>query len=74
MRASRPAPSWLPHWTDDQERRLRVLVFDEAVGQKSCRKSRSTLVEVHVRAAVRDDLVTDRLGAIDKMAVFGAHP
>jgi hypothetical protein len=35
---------------------------------------RSTLAEVHLSAAVRDTLATDRLRATDEMAVFGTDP
>jgi hypothetical protein len=37
-------------------------------------KSRSALVGVRARGAVRHDLPTDCLRATDEMAVFGAHP
>jgi hypothetical protein len=36
--------------------------------------TRSTLGEVHFRAAVHDVLATNRLRATDEMAVFGTHP
>jgi hypothetical protein len=45
-----------------------------AVAQSRLRKSRSALAEMHVRAAVRDDLGTDGPLATDGMAVFEAHP
>ena len=41
---------------------------------KAGSKSSSALAEVHVRAAVRDDVGTDRPLATTGMAVFGAHP
>ncbi len=41
---------------------------------KPARKSSSALAEVHVRAAVRDDVGTDRPLATTGMEVFGAHP
>ena len=41
---------------------------------KPFEKARSTLAEVHLRAAVHDALATDRLCATDVMAVFGTHP
>ena len=41
---------------------------------KPFEKARSTLAEVHLRAAVHDALATDRLRATDVMAVFGTHP
>ncbi len=41
---------------------------------KPSQKSRSALAEMHVRAAVRDDLGTDGPLATDGMAVFEAHP
>jgi hypothetical protein len=37
-------------------------------------KTRGTLAEGHLRAAVRDALATDRLRATDEIAVFGTHP
>jgi hypothetical protein len=37
-------------------------------------KARSTLAELHLRAAVHDVLATERLRATDEMAVFGTHP
>jgi len=41
---------------------------------KPFEKTRSTLAEVNLRAAVHDALATDRLRATDGMAVFGTHP
>jgi hypothetical protein len=41
---------------------------------KPARKSSSALAEVHVRAAVGDDVGTDRPLATNGMGVFGAHP
>jgi hypothetical protein len=42
--------------------------------EKPFEKTRSTLAEGHLRAAVQDALATDRLRAMDEMAVFGTHP
>ena len=41
---------------------------------KPFRRTRSTLAEEHLRAAVHDALATDRLRATDEMAIFGPHP
>jgi hypothetical protein len=41
---------------------------------KPFEKTRSTLAEVHPRAAVHDVLATDCLRATDEMAVFGTYP
>jgi hypothetical protein len=41
---------------------------------KPSEKMRGALAEVHVRAAVRDDLATDRALATDEIADFGTHP
>jgi hypothetical protein len=42
--------------------------------KKPFKKTRSTLAEVHVSAAMHDALATDRLLATDEMAVLGTHP
>jgi hypothetical protein len=41
---------------------------------KPFEKTRSTLAEVHVRAAVHNTLATDRMYATDEMAVLGTSP
>jgi hypothetical protein len=41
---------------------------------KPFRKTRSTLVEMHLRGAVHDALPTDRLDATHDMAFFGTNP
>ena len=50
-----------------------------AANQRGCRekrfeKTRSTLSEVRLRAAVHDALATDRQRVTNEMAVFGTHP
>jgi hypothetical protein len=42
--------------------------------EKPLEKARSTLPDLHLRAAVRDAVATERLRATDEMAVFGTHP
>ena len=66
-------PSFLLH----RERAPRAV--SAAASACGCRikpfeKTRSTLAEEHLRAAVHDALATDRLRATDEMAVFGTHP
>ena len=51
-----------------------TVAFTRGCCTKPARKSSSALAEVHVRAAVRDDVGTDRPLATTGMAVFGAHP
>jgi hypothetical protein len=58
---------------DERERGQAVLLLEVAVG-KPFAKTRSTLADVDLRAAVHDAFATDRLGATDEMAVFGTHP
>jgi hypothetical protein len=48
--------------------------FTRGCREKPFAKTRSTLVDVHLSAAVHDAFATDRLGATDEMAVFGTHP
>jgi hypothetical protein len=47
--------------------------FRRGCRKKSSEKTRSRLAEVHVKAAVRDDLATDGPFATDEMAVLVAH-
>jgi len=42
--------------------------------KKPFKKTRNTLAEVHVIAAMHDALATDRLLATHEMAVLGTHP
>jgi hypothetical protein len=46
-------------------------VFVGGCREKPLEKARSTLPDLHLRAAVRDALATERLRATDEMAVFG---
>jgi hypothetical protein len=41
---------------------------------KPSEKKRSTLAEMHLRAAVHFALATGRLRSTDEVAVFGTHP
>jgi hypothetical protein len=52
----------------------RAIEITRGCRKKSFEKTRSTLAEVHFRAAVHDVLATNRLRATDEMVVFGAHP
>jgi hypothetical protein len=52
----------------------RTLAVDGGCCIKPSEKTRRTLREMHARAAVRDDLATDRPHVTDAIAVFGAHP
>jgi hypothetical protein len=42
--------------------------------EKPSEKKRSTLAEMHLRAAVHCALATGRLRSTDEVAVFGTHP
>ena len=55
-------------------RRSLAIAFQGGCCTKPARKSSSALAEVHARAAVRDDVGTDRPLATNGMGVFGAHP
>ena len=67
----RAADSWVrggagvSGWTPAPRRGCRI---------KPSEIRRRALAEVHARAAVRDDLATDRLLATNEVADFGAHP
>src|SRR5215203_1439138 len=53
---------------------LAAAAFHGGCRTKPSAKTRRALAEVHARAAVRDDLATDRALATDEMADFGTHP
>jgi hypothetical protein len=55
-------------------RRSRTPALDGGCRVKPFRKSWCVLEEVHARAAVRDNVVTDGPLPTDGMPVFGAHP
>ncbi len=67
------APAWETSVATDSNDEL-AAAFHGGCCSKPARKSSSALAEVHVRAAVRDDVGTDRPLATTGMAVFGAHP
>lgn len=45
-----------------------------SLSHKPSEKTRSAVAKVHTRAAVRDDLATNRRLATDEMADLGPHP